>query len=183
MKKLYTLLLVVVLTVMAVLPVMATSATTKKSPQANTVTPTTTTVSTKDVSVTQITDTAIKSMIDTFVGTASNLTALGVDAKAKMLTYMDISYTGTIPTGGIQLPMKITGAKAGDYVYVLHAVKSSSNANAWTWEVVGKGYLSADLTITATFKSFSPVVIMKVDAANANAATTNGNTAPKTGEF
>lgn len=180
MKKLYTLLLVVALTVMAVLPVMAT---TKKSPTATDVTPTTTTVSTKDVSVTQITDTAIKSMIDTFVGTASNLTALGVDAKAKMLTYMDISYTGTIPTGGIQLPMKITGAKAGDYVYVLHAVKSTSNANAWTWEVVGKGYLSADLTITATFKSFSPVVIMKVDAANANAATTNGNTAPKTGEF
>lgn len=180
MKKLYTLLLVVALIVMAVLPVMAT---TKKSPTATNVTPTTTTVSTKDVSVTQITDTAIKSMIDTFVGTASNLTALGVDAKAKMLTYMDISYTGTIPTGGIQLPMKITGAKAGDYVYVLHAVKSSSNANAWTWEVVGKGYLSADLTITATFKSFSPVVIMKVDAANANAATTNGNTAPKTGEF
>lgn len=180
MKKLYTLLLVVALTVMAVLPVMAT---TKKSPTATDVTPTTTTVSTKDVSVTQITDTAVKSMIDTFVGTASNLTALGVDAKAKMLTYMDISYTGTIPTGGIQLPMKITGAKAGDYVYVLHAVKSTSNANAWTWEVVGKGYLSADLTITATFKSFSPVVIMKVDAANANAATTNGNTAPKTGEF
>lgn len=180
MKKLYTLLLVVALTVMTVLPVMAT---TKKSPTATDVTPTTTTVSTKDVSVTQITDTAIKSMIDTFVGTASNLTALGVDAKAKMLTYMDISYTGNIPTGGIQLPMKITGAKAGDYVYVLHAVKSSSNANAWTWEVVGKGYLSADLTITATFKSFSPVVIMKVDAANANAATTNGNTAPKTGEF
>ncbi|MCQ2550369.1 MAG: hypothetical protein MJ134_10070 [Lachnospiraceae bacterium] len=180
MKKLYTLLLVVVLTVMAVLPVMAT---TKKSPTATDVTPTTTTVSAKDVSVTQITDSAVKSMIDTFVGTASNLTALGVDAKAKMLTYMDISYTGTIPTGGIQLPMKITGAKAGDYVYVLHAVKSTSNANAWTWEVVGKGYLSADLTITATFKSFSPVVIMKVDAANANAATTNGNTAPKTGEF
>lgn len=180
MKKLYTLLLVVALTVMAVLPVMAT---TKKSPTATDVTPTTTTVSTKDVSVTQITDTAVKSMIDTFVGTASNLTALGVDAKAKMLTYMDISYTGTIPTGGIQLPMKITGAKAGDYVYVLHAVKSSSNANAWTWEVVGKGYLSADLTITATFKSFSPVVIMKVDAANANTTTTNGNTAPKTGEF
>lgn len=180
MKKLYTLLLVVALTVMAVLPVMAT---TKKSPTATDVTPTTTTVSTKDVSVTQITDSAVKSMIDTFVGTASNLTALGVDAKAKMLTYMDISYSGTIPTGGIQLPMKITGAKAGDYVYVLHAVKSTSNASAWTWEVVGKGYLSADLTITATFKSFSPVVIMKVDAANANAATTNGNTAPKTGEF
>lgn len=181
MKKLYTLLLVVVLTVMAVLPVMATSATTKKSPQANTVTPTTPTVSAKDVTVTQITDATIKSMIEDFVGNTSNLAALNVDTKAKMLTYMDINYSGNIPTGGVQLPLKITGAKAGDYVFVLHAIKSSNNT--WTWEVVGKGYLPADLTITATFKSFSPVVIMKIDAANANTTSTNGNTAPKTGEF
>ena len=48
------------------------------------------------------------------------------------------------------------------------------------WEKVGEGFLGADMTVTGTFTSFSPVLVMVVDAAQASAA---GVKAPKTGDF
>ena len=83
-----------------------------------------------------------------------------------------------IPAGqtSVSVPIKVANAKAGDYAVILHRMDNEAK----TWEKVGEGYLGADLTVTGTFTSFSPVVVMVVDASEVSAA---GVKAPKTGEF
>lgn len=100
------------------------------------------------------------------------LADLGVASTAKLTAVMEVSYEGTIPAGGVQIPLKVSTGKVGDFVYVLHRTPSGQ------WEKVGEGVLGADLTVVGTFTSFSPVAIMTVDAANIVAPVV----APKTGE-
>ena len=98
------------------------------------------------------------------------------DVQSKLVAAVDVSYSGEIPAGGVQVPFKVPGAKKGDMVYVLHRQPNAP----YTWEVVGSGVLGDDLTVTGTFTSFSPVAFMVVDAADVAATAVK---APKTGEF
>ena len=101
---------------------------------------------------------------------------LNVPTSAKLVAAVDVSYSGEIPAGGVQVPFKVPSAKKGDMVYVLHRQPNAP----YTWEVVGSGVLGDDLTVTGTFTSFSPVAFMVVDAADVAATAVK---APKTGEF
>lgn len=170
MKKLYSVLLVVALSAAMVLPVIAAP-----SPKAEAVAPASVVqVAVADANVAVLAS-DVKAEVASVVSNPTHLTNLGVNLSAKLVSSFDLSYDGEIPAGGVQIPVKVTNAKAGDYVYLLH--RSSVDGH---WEVVGQGYLGADLTVTGTFTSFSPVAVLVVDSANAAAA---GVKAPKTGEF
>ena len=109
--------------------------------------------------------------------TPSVLNDLGVNAAAQLVSSFDMKYEGTIPEGGVVIPIKVNNAKVGDYAYILHR---QDDVPGYPWEVVGQGVLGADLTVNGTFRSCSPVAVMVVDA------TAVANTivkAPKTGEF
>ncbi len=171
MKKLYALLLTAVLSVTLVMPTMAAP-----SPSAEVIeageTVKTTVAGTEMVAPTQeMAEEVVKVTSD-----ATVLTALSVNAAAKLSAVVEVSYSGTIPAGGVQIPFVVSSAKAGDYVYVLHR----QSVAPYQWEVVGQALLSSDLTVTGTFTSFSPVAFMVVDAADVAAS---GVKAPKTGEF
>ena len=117
----------------------------------------------------------VKTEVASVVSNPTHLTNLGVSTAAKLVSSFYLKYDGEIPAGGVQIPVKVSNAKVGDYAYLLH--RRSDNGS---WEVVGQGYLGADLTVTGTFTSFSPVAVLVVDAADVAAA---GVKAPKTGEF
>ena len=117
-----------------------------------------------------------KAEVHNVVTNETHLTNLNVNTKAELVSSFDLKYEGTIPAGGVKMPIVVETAKAGDYVYILHRQDSVAGA---PWEVVGQGYLGADLTVTATFTNFSPVAVLVVDAKDAAAA---GIKAPKTGQ-
>lgn len=182
MKKVYALLLAGVMTIAMAVPTFAAP-----SPAASTATKTavasdsvvaaanavTTTVANASVNVPSQ---ALADQVATVTSTESVLKDLNVPTNAKLVSTVDVSYSGEIPAGGVQIPFKVSNAKKGDYVYVLHR-----QANApYTWEVVGQGTLGDDLTVVGTFTNFSPVAFMVVDAADVAA---QGVKAPKTGEF
>lgn len=121
-------------------------------------------------------DSAVKEGVYNVVTNDTHLTNLGVNTKAELVSSFDLKYEGEVPAGGVKIPVKVETAQAGDYVYILHRQDSVEGK---PWEVVGQGYLGADLTINATFKNFSPVAVLVVDSADAAAA---GIKAPKTGQ-
>ena len=100
--------------------------------------------------------------------------ALRLDKEGCKVAVCDINFEGAQAVANklsdaIALAVDVTkydqleeAAKAGDYAYVLHRM----NNEAGTWEVVGQGYLGADLTVTGTFTNFSPVAVLVVDAAD-----------------
>ena len=170
MKKLYSALLVVALSAAMVLPVLAAP-----SPKADTVAPANAVevaVADADVAVLAA---DVKAEVASVVSNPTHLTNLGVSLSAKLVSSFDLKFDGEIPAGGVQIPIKVSSAKVGDFAYILH--RSSVDGH---WEVVGQGYLGADLTVTGTFTNFSPVAVLVVDAADVSAA---GVKAPKTGEF
>lgn len=170
MKKLYSAFLVVALSAVMILPVFAAP-----SPKAEAVAPATAvTITVADAKV-EVLAADVKAEVASVVSNPTHLTNLGVNTASKLVSSFDLKYDGEIPAGGVQIPVKVTNAKVGDYAYLLH--RSSVDGH---WEVVGQGFLSADLTVTGTFTSFSPVAVLVVDAADAAAA---GVKAPKTGEF
>lgn len=171
MRKLTNALLVLALTVAMVLPVMAAP-----SPQA-------TAKDAKASATVAVAGAEVKALAaDVFaaaqevVANPTHLANLGVSTAAKMAAAFDLKIE--IPAGqtSVSVPIKVANAKAGDYAVILHRMNNA----AGTWEKVGEGYLGADLTVTGTFTSFSPVVVMVVDASEVSAA---GVKAPKTGEF
>ena len=169
MKKLYSALLVVALTVAMVLPVFAAP-----SPQAAAITA-------KENATVAVAGAEVKALGDenyagvvAVVTNPTHLANLGVNTAAKLAAAFDLKIE--IPAGqtSVSVPIKVNNAKVGDYAVILHRRADGQ------WEKVGEGYLGADLTVTGTFTSFSPVAVMVVDAAQASAA---GVKAPKTGEF
>lgn len=171
MKKLYSSLMALALCAMMVLPVVAAG-----SPESDTVAPASAvTVAVADADVVVL-DSWVKEEVSNVVTNTTHLTNLGVNTKAELVSSFDLTYEGEIPAGGVKIPIKVENAKAGDYAYILHRQDGVVGS---PWEVVGQGYLSADLTVTGTFTSFSPVAVMVVDSADAAAA---GIKAPKTGE-
>lgn len=171
MKKLYKLILAVVMTVAVALPVAAAP-----SPEAQTIS-TTVTTTVKDVTV----QAPSKELSDEVVRVTSNaqvLKDLNVNASARLAAVTEVSYSGTIPAGGVQIPFDASAfAKKGDLVYVLHRQSTAP----YSWEVVGQAVLGDDLKVTGTFKSFSPVAFMVVDASKV--ASASGVRAPKTGQY
>lgn len=170
MKKLYKLMLAVVLTISIALPVVAAP-----SPNAqNLSTTVTTTVS--GVTPTQ----PSKEMSDEVIRVTSNaqvLKDLNVSSSAHLAAVIEVSFSGTIPAGGLQVPFDVKDfAKKGDLVYVLHRQATEP----YSWEVVGQTVLGDDLKVTGTFTSFSPVAFMVVEASKVSSS---GVRAPKTGEY
>lgn len=180
MKKVYALLLVAVMTVAMAVPTFAAN-----SPEADPVVKTAAGVDVVAAAKEVKTSVAAASVVVpseqlakqvvSVTSTESVLKDLNVPTSAKLVA-VDVSYSGEIPAGGVQVPFKVPGAKKGDMVYVLHRQPNAP----YTWEVVGSGVLGDDLTVTGTFTSFSPVAFMVVDAADVAATAVK---APKTGEF
>ena len=180
MKKVYALLLVAVMTVAMAVPTFAAN-----SPEADPVVKTAAGVdvvaAAKEVKTSVAAASVVPSeqlakQVVSVTSTESVLKDLNVPTSAKLVAAVDVSYSGEIPAGGVQVPFKVPGAKKGDMVYVLHRQPNAP----YTWEVVGSGVLGDDLTVTGTFTSFSPVAFMVVDAADVAATAVK---APKTGEF
>lgn len=172
MKKLYSALLVVALMAAMVLPVVAAP-----SPQADAkAAKANVTVAVAGAEVEALLP-DVFTEVQNVVANVTNLAGLGVNTTAKLAAAFDLKIV--IPAGqtSVSVPIQVANAKAGDYAYILHRIESNPN---YPWEVVGQGVLGADLTVTGTFTSFSPVVVMVVDASQVSAA---GVKAPKTGEF
>ena len=191
MKKLSSALLVAALSVAMVLPVFAApspqatakpsvsvTTTTKAAPTAAEAKATeakanaTVAVAGADVKVLPV---AVMDAVEDVVENTTHLKNLGVSSAAKLAAAFDLKIE--IPAGqtSVSVPIKVNNAKVGDYAVILHRM----NNEAGTWEKVGEGFLGADMTVTGTFTSFSPVVVMVVDAAQATSVVK----APKTGEF
>ena len=169
MRKLTNALLVVALSVAMVLPVLAAP-----SPQADAkAAMENATVVVAGAEVEVLAKDVHKEVVNV-VTNATHLTNLGVSTAAKLTAAFDLEIE--IPAGqtSVSVPIKVNNAKVGDYAVILHRRADGQ------WEKVGEGFLGADMTVTGTFTSFSPVAIMVVDAAQASAA---GVKAPKTGEF
>lgn len=169
MRKLTNALLVVALSVAMVLPVLAAP-----SPQADAkAAKANATVAVAGAQV-QVLTAEVLDAVEDVVTNATHLTNLGVSTAAKLAAAFDLKIE--IPAGqtSVSVPIKVNNAKVGDYAVILHRRADGQ------WEKVGEGFLGADMTVTGTFTSFSPVAVMVVDAAQASAA---GVKAPKTGEF
>ena len=171
MKKLYALLLAGVLTVSLAVPTFATT-----SPAGETVESAKTVSTTVEGTEVVAPSRELAAQVVSVTSTESVLVDLGVPTDAVLVAAVDVAYEGEVPAGGVQIPFVIDSAKKGDLVYVLHR----QSVAPYQWEVVGSAVLGDDLTVTATFTSFSPVAFMVVDAADV--APTTGATSPKTGE-
>ena len=168
MKKLSSILLVAALTVAMVLPVFAAPSP-KADPKAA---KESATVMVAGADVEVLAADVHKEVVNV-VTNPTHLTNLGVSTAAKLTAAFDLEIV--IPAGqtSVSVPVKVSNAKVGDFAVILHRKADGQ------WEKVGEGFLGADMTVTGTFTSFSPVAIMVVDAADAKA----GVKAPKTGEF
>lgn len=104
---------------------------------------------------------------------------------AELVGVADVTYEGEIPAEGVAITLKVDGIKAGDKVFVIHYTSAD------TYEVLEA--TAGDGTVTVTFKSLSPVAIVKytVEAAASTGDTTTTvnttttvdttTTSPKTG--
>ena len=168
MKKVYSVVLAVVLSMLMVMPVLASP-----SPVAEDVAPAKAVkVEVANIIIKELPENVKKEVAD-FTSNPTHLTNLGVQTTAKLASSFDIICEGEVSASGVQIPFKVTTAKVGDYAYVLHR---SSKTGAW--DVAGQGILGADVMVVGTFTDFSPVAIMVVDAANVSSATKS----PKTGQ-
>lgn len=168
MKKLGKILLVAALAAAMVLPVFAAPSPTA-DPQAA-----------KDNAVVKVENAEVEVLekevheeVVKVVTSQTHLKNLGVHPGAKLKAAFDL--TVEIPTEqtSVSVPIEVKNAKQGDYAVVLHRRADGQ------WEKVGEGRLGKDMTVVATFTSFSPVAVLIVDAALAD----GGVKAPKTGEF
>lgn len=170
MKKLYRMMLAVVMIAAMALPVMASP-----SPEAQTLSETVTT-SVPGV----IPEEPSKELSDEIVkvtSTAQVLKDLNVSSSAHLAAMTDISFEGTIPAGGLRVEFDVSRfAKKGDIVYILHRQPTAP----YTWELVGQTTVGDNLKATGTFTSFSPVAFMVVDSSQVQSA---GVRSPKTGEY
>ena len=168
MKKLFKALLVVALTVAMVLPVFAAP-----SPQADPqVAKDNATVMVENAEVKVLEEKVHKEIVAT-VTSKTFMEKLDVKPTAKLKAAFDLKIE--IPAGqtSVSVPIQVHEAKVGDYAIILHQKADGQ------WEKVGEGRLGTDMIVIGTFTSFSPVAILIVEAAQADA----GVKAPKTGEF
>lgn len=170
MKKLYALLMAAVLMVAVTVP--ASAATSPAATIVEAAAQVTTTVEGVEVKAPSA---ALAGEIVGVTDTPSVMADLGVPTEAALVAAVDVSYSGEIPAGGVQIPFVVSNAQPGDLVYLLHRQSTAP----YQWEVVGSAVLGSDLTVVGTFTQFSPVAIMVVGSADVAAT---GVTAPKTGE-
>ena len=90
---------------------------------------------------------------------------------AEVVGLAEVTYEGTIPAEGVAITLKVDGIKAGDSVFIIHYT------SATTYEVLEA--IAGDGTVTATFKSLSPVAIVKYTAP---ATVPTPNPTPDTGD-
>ena len=169
MKKLSSILMVATLTVAMVLPVFAAPSPQATSKEAKN----NATVAVAGADVQEIPGKDLEEYVKDVAENPATLTNLGVSTAAKLAAAFDLEIVIPVGQTSVSVPIKVNNAKVGDFAVILHRRDDAQ------WEKVGEGFLGADLTVTGTFTSFSPVMVMVVDAANANV----GVKAPKTGEF
>ena len=169
MKKLYSLIMAGVLMAALVVPAFAAP-----SPAADAVKAgSNVTVSVEGVKTKAASQPLAKAVVE-LTKTEEHMKNLGIAGSDLVVAaVLEVSFDGEIPAGGVKIPFVVSNAKSGDYVYILHRMESGQ------WQVVGQGYLGADLTITGTFTSFSPVALIIGEAPSGSGSTTK---APKTGE-
>lgn len=97
---------------------------------------------------------------------------------AELVGVAEVTYTGEIPAEGVAITLNVAGVKAGDNVKVIHYTSATE------YEVLDA--VAGDGTVTATFKSLSPVGIVKytVPTTTTSEPTTSDDVtpvAPKTG--
>ena len=179
MKKAYALILAMVMLVSLAMPVFGSYG--DVTPQ-QTVTVATeapaplTEVSVSGVSGVAATSSAaarVSNFKDVLMKNTQFLADYNIPAAAKVAAVFELNYSGTIPAGGVMIPITVNNASAGDYVIVMHRRADG------IWEIVGSGILGANKTIVGTFTSFSPVMVLVVDAADVEAT---GVRSPKTGQ-
>ncbi len=172
MKKLYALLMAGMMAATFAMPAMAAPSPTAQVIEAAD-------AISVPVAGTAVTDlrTDIAAAAVEYAGDQTFLSSMEVSASAKLSAVFDLSYSGAIPEGGVQIPVVVSSAKPGDVVYVLHR---QDHLEGMPWEKVGQATLDGSLTVTCTFQSFSPVMILVVDAEDVPAAA--GIKSPKTGE-
>jgi hypothetical protein len=174
-KKAYALLLTVVMLVTMAFPAIAApspAAEAKPSTDAQAAA-SAVTISVSGVTTAPVPDDALKEYKELVSGNTNNfLNTYDIPSTARVAAVLDIKFDGNVGAG-VSIPIKVATAKSGDYVIVMHR-----QANG-IWQVVGRGFLGADLTIHATFTSFSPVMVLAVDAATAAAS---GVRAPRTSD-
>ena len=125
MKKVYALLLVAVMTVAMAVPTFAAN-----SPEADPVVKTAAGVdvvaAAKEVKTSvagasvAVPNEGLAKQVVSVTSTESVLKDLNVPTSAKLVAAVDVSYSGEIPAGGVQVPFKVPSAKKGDMVYILH---------------------------------------------------------------
>lgn len=108
------------------------------------------------------------------VETTSEVAAANKAAEGKGTVLGIVDVTATIPEGAksVDVTFAVDGVKAGDNIVVLHQKADGK------WETLPIVKVE-DGKVTATFTSFSPVVVVKAKAAASNG--TEGATSPKTG--
>ena len=119
MKKVYALLLVAVMTVAMAVPTFAAN-----SPEADPVVKTAAGVdvvaAAKEVKTSvaaasvAVPSEQLAKQVVSVTSTESVLKDLNVPTSAKLVAAVDVSYSGEIPAGGVQVPFKVPGAKKGD---------------------------------------------------------------------
>ena len=190
MKKLYAMLMAGVMMIAMVVPTFAAPSPSGEvitpSPAGTVipaVTPTDTVISSANTVSASVAGVAVAAPSQEVAGDVLAVTSseqflkdLNIPTTAKLVATVDVSYSGTIPAGGVQIPFVVSSAKKGDLVYVLHR----QSAAPYQWEVVGQAVLGDDLTVVGTFTSFSPVAFVVVNSTDVAAT---GVKAPKTGEF
>lgn len=121
-------------------------------------------------------ETAAKALAEKLVA-AGNLTETqAAEVKASVLAVVEINVdiaNEDIPAEGISLTITADGVKAGDNIVLLHQKKDG------TWETITPSSVK-DGEITATFTSFSPVAIVKMEVPTTTETKTD-ETSPKTG--
>ncbi len=170
MKKLCSALLVIALAAVMVFPVMAAPSPNATAREARR----NASVAVAGAKVTALPADVFAAAQDV-VSNATHLTNLGISTSARMVSAFDLDMDMPAGQTSVTVPIKVDNVKAGTYVVVIHRMDNEAK----TWEVVGQGYVGEDLTINCTFTSFSPVVVLAVDATQASA----GVKAPKTGQF
>lgn len=116
----------------------------------------------------------VKTEVSSVVSNETHLTNLGVNTSAVLVSSFDLTYSGVMPDGGLQVPITVSVGNVGDYAYILHRRADG------LWEKVGEGLLDENLIVTGTFTNFSPVAVMLLDAEHVEEGVL---TAPETGQW
>lgn len=151
MKKFAALLTTVLVMAMSTATVFAAGSVTLNATVESNVAGTTT----ENASVAAFSTNTLGVTVNTVAADATKVVAVVAPnaTSAELVGVAEVTYTGVIPAEGVAITLKVDGVKAGDNVKVIHYTSATE------YEVLDA--VAGDGTVTATFKSLSPVGIVK----------------------